>query len=54
MAARPGLVDLDRIGPDAPWYTTNPDSDARKASVEAGEEMWSAMVEAWVESLSAL
>jgi creatinine amidohydrolase len=54
MAARPELVDLSRIGPDAPWYTTNPDSDARQASVEAGEEMWSVMVEAWVERLSQL
>jgi creatinine amidohydrolase len=54
MAARPGLVDLDRLGMGAPWYCAAPDSKAREASVEAGERMWAAMVDAWVEALSAL
>ncbi len=54
MAARPELVDLGRIGPDAPWYTISPASDARKAGVEAGEKMWAAMVDAWVDGLSKL
>ena len=54
MAARPDLVDLDRIGPDAPWYTISPTSDAREASVEAGQKMWAAMVGAWVDRLSKL
>jgi len=54
MAARPELVDLSRIGTDAPWYTISPASDARKASLEAGEKMWAAMTEAWVNKLSKL
>lgn len=54
MAARPALVDLSRIGPDAPWYTISAASDARKASAEAGEEMWTAMVDAWINKLSKL
>ena len=54
MAARPELVDLGRIGPDAPWYTISPASDAREASVEAGQKMWAAMVGAWVDRLSIL
>jgi creatinine amidohydrolase/Fe(II)-dependent formamide hydrolase-like protein len=54
MAAHPELVDLSRIGPDAPWYTISPASDAREASVEAGEEMWTAMIDAWVTKLSQL
>jgi creatinine amidohydrolase len=54
MAAHPELVDLSKIGPEAPWYTVSPTSDARKASVEAGEQMWAAMVEAWVNKLSKL
>jgi len=51
-AARPELVDKKRLGMDAPWYTHTEDSKARKASIEAGEQMWSAMVAAWVEKLS--
>ncbi len=54
MAARPELVDLGQIGPDAPWYTIAPASDARKATAEAGHKMWTAMVDAWVEGLSEL
>ncbi len=54
MAAHPELVDLSKIGPEAPWYTVSSTSDARKASVEAGEQMWAAMVEAWVNKLSKL
>lgn len=54
MAARPELVELDRLGMDAPWYCTTSDSKAREASVEVGERMWTAMVEAWVQKLTAL
>jgi creatinine amidohydrolase len=51
MAARPDLVELDRLGADAPWYTSTPDSQARAASVREGQRMWRAMVYAWVERL---
>lgn len=54
MAARPELVDLGRLGMDAPWYTNTNDSKARQATREAGERMWQAMVDAWVEKLTAL
>ncbi len=54
MAARPNLVELDRLGMDAPWYCTTSDSKARDASIEAGERMWAVMVNAWVQKLSAL
>jgi creatinine amidohydrolase/Fe(II)-dependent formamide hydrolase-like protein len=54
LAARPDLVDLERLGMGAPWYCTAPDSKAREASVEAGERMWQAMVDAWVERLASL
>jgi creatinine amidohydrolase len=53
MAARPELVELERLGMDAPWYCTTPDSKAREASAEAGERLWQAMVDAWVAKLSA-
>jgi creatinine amidohydrolase len=51
LASRPELVELERLGMDAPWYCTASDSRARLASVEAGERMWQAMVDAWVEKL---
>jgi creatinine amidohydrolase/Fe(II)-dependent formamide hydrolase-like protein len=54
MAARPHLVDLDRLGMNVPWYCTTSISKARSASVEAGERLWQFMVEAWVENLVAL
>ena len=54
MAARPELVDLERLGMNAPWYCTTADSRAREASAEAGEGMWTAMVDAWVSKLSTL
>ncbi len=54
MAARPELVELDRLGMAAPWYCTTSGSKGREASVEAGERMWAAMVDAWVEKLSAM
>jgi creatinine amidohydrolase/Fe(II)-dependent formamide hydrolase-like protein len=54
MAARPELVDADRLGMGAPWYCTNSESKAREASPEAGERMWAAMVDAWVQKLSGL
>lgn len=54
LAARPELVELDRLSMGAPWYCTTPDSRARQASVKAGERMWQAMVDAWVGNLLAL
>jgi creatinine amidohydrolase len=54
LAARPELVEMQRLGMDAPWYCTTADSQARQASVQEGEKMWQAMVDAWVEKLSAL
>ncbi len=52
MAARPEWVELDRLGMFAPWYSAASDGKAREASVEAGEHMWAAMVDAWVEKLA--
>ena len=54
IGAWPELVSLDRLGVNAPWYTTTEASKARRATQEAGERMWTAMVDAWVEKLSAL
>jgi creatinine amidohydrolase/Fe(II)-dependent formamide hydrolase-like protein len=54
MAARPELVKIEHLGMDTPWYSNTRDSKARRASVEAGERMWHAMVDAWVASLSSL
>jgi creatinine amidohydrolase len=54
MAVRPELVDMERLGMDAPWYCTTADSKARKASAEAGERMWRAMVNAWLAKLSGM
>jgi creatinine amidohydrolase len=54
LAAHPELVEMERLGMDAPWYCTTADSQARQASVQEGEKMWQAMVDAWVEKLSAL
>lgn len=50
MAAHPELVQLDLLGPDAPWYC----SDAKKASTQSGEDMWQSMVDAWVKDLTRL
>jgi creatinine amidohydrolase/Fe(II)-dependent formamide hydrolase-like protein len=52
MAAHPELVEVGRLGMDAPWYCTTANSKAREASAEAGERMWRAMVDAWVEKLT--
>lgn len=54
LAARPELVEMERLGMGAPWYCSTRDSTAHKASVEAGEQMWQAMVDAWVVRLSSL
>jgi hypothetical protein len=53
LAARPELVEMERLGMDAPWYCTTADSKAREASVEAGAALWQAMVDAWVARLAA-
>jgi len=62
LAARPDLVEMARLsgpgsgfrGMDVPWYCNTADSKARKATVEDGERMWAAMVDAWAEKLTAL
>lgn len=51
-AARPELVDMEQLGMDVPWYCRTDNSKARKASIVAGEQMWQAMVAAWVGNLS--
>lgn len=54
MAARPELVDLSRLTVEpVPWYCDTGTSKAREATIEAGERMWLAMVDAWVEKLPA-
>jgi creatinine amidohydrolase/Fe(II)-dependent formamide hydrolase-like protein len=54
MTARPELVEMQQLETEMPWYCMKPDSQAQEASVEAGERMWAAMVDAWVEELSRL
>ena len=54
LAAWPDEVDLDQLGAGAPWYTSTPTSQARAASIEAGERMWGVMVDAWVSRLERL
>ena len=54
MAARPELVKLELLGSDAPWFCNAPNSQATKASSEAGNQMWQAMVDAWEADLSRL
>ena len=54
MAIRPDLVQTERISSDGPWFCLTPDSDARSATVENGERMWAAMVDAWVARITSL
>lgn len=54
LAARPELVEMQRLGMGAPWYCTSAETKAREASEEAGKKMWDAMVKAWVEKLTAM
>jgi creatinine amidohydrolase len=54
MAARPELVDLDRLGMNPPWFTGTPDGKARRASAEEGTRMWQIMISAWVDRLQVL
>lgn len=54
LAARPELVEMERLGMGAPWYCTTSESRARQASVKAGERLWQAMVNAWLAKLSSL
>ncbi len=54
MAARPELVELERLGMDAPWYCSTADSKARRATEEDGKKMWARMVDAWVSELKRL
>lgn len=54
LAAHPDLVEMERLGMDAPWYCTTNNSKSREASVKSGEQMWQAMENAWVEDISSL
>jgi creatinine amidohydrolase len=54
LAAHPELVEMKRLGMDAPWYCTTSNSKSREASVTSGEQMWQTMVTAWVEDISSL
>lgn len=54
MAAHPTLVDQVRLMADGPWYTNTPNSQATNAGAEAGQRMWRAMVNAWVEQINLL
>jgi creatinine amidohydrolase len=54
MTSYPELVELDRLGADAPWYCRTSESKASMANIEDGQKMWKAMVDAWVEKLSSL
>lgn len=54
LGIRPDLVDLARLGMDAPWFTNTSESKARKATQEAGMLMFDAMVDAWFEKLSVI
>ena len=54
MAVHPELVQQDLIGNNSPWYCTSPDSNALNASMDAGKEMWQAMISAWIEGISRL
>jgi len=54
MAGFPELVEIARLGMNPPWYSVTPDSKAWKATVEDGERLWQAMVNAWVDRLNSL
>ena len=49
MATRPELVEQDRLDDDAPWYCREQEeNNSWTANVTHGEEMVSAVVDAWV------
>jgi creatinine amidohydrolase/Fe(II)-dependent formamide hydrolase-like protein len=54
LATNPALVDQARLAADAPWYTRAAGSKAKEASVAAGQRMWSALVNAWVDQIDLL
>ena len=54
LAAHPELVDQTKLDVAAPWYTHAATSNALDASVKAGERLWNAMVDAWIEKLAFL
>jgi creatinine amidohydrolase/Fe(II)-dependent formamide hydrolase-like protein len=51
MAAKPELAELGRLDQGAPWYTATATSQAKTATPEAGERMFQAMADAWVDKL---
>ena len=53
MATRPELVEQDRLDENAPWYChIGEEKSSATASVEHGQAMVDACVDAWVERLS--
>ena len=53
LAACGDKVDMSLLSDDGPWYTLTPGDLAADATVERGEEMFEAMVEAWAGELGA-
>lgn len=51
LAACGDKVDRSLLTEDGPWYTLTPGDRAADGTVERGEEMFEAMVEAWAEEL---
>ncbi|RME80255.1 MAG: creatininase family protein [Caldilineae bacterium] len=54
LATHPDLVAQDRLGMKPPWYANTPQSKAREATPASARRLWAAMVQAWVERLSAI
>ena len=49
LAARPELVEQDRLGDDPPWYCQQDETkNSYTANAEHGQAMIAAVVDAWV------
>lgn len=53
LAACGDKVDMSLLNDEGPWYTLSPGNLAADGTAERGEEMFEAMVEAWVGELGA-
>jgi creatinine amidohydrolase len=51
LAARPKLVDMDKLQGDLPWFCTHSENPSIEGSAELGERMFRAMADAWVDEL---
>lgn len=47
LAARPDLVEMDRLQGELPWFCTRPENPSADGTAELGERMFAAMVDAW-------